>query len=224
MTAPILEMKRVTKSFPTPAGRVDVLRGVDVSVFPGEFVTISGPSGSGKSTFLNVAALLDSPSGGTLLFDGVDFSRMDEADLCRRRKERVGMVFQKYCLLPHRTAYENVLFRFRYLAAGPADAARRAREALDALGLASVAFTPARLLSGGEMQRVAIARAIASPPALLAADEPTGNLDAAAARAVMECLRKLNRDGMTVLMVTHNESLLAYGTRHMRCRDGRIET
>jgi ABC-type lipoprotein export system ATPase subunit len=223
MTAPILEMNGVTKSFPTPAGRVDVLRGVDVSVFPGEFVMISGPSGSGKSTFLNVAALLDSPSGGTLLFEGADFSRMDEADLCRRRKERVGMVFQKYCLLPHRTAYENVLFRFRYLARDPADAKRLARGALDALGLASVADTPARLLSGGEMQRVAIARAIAFPPALLAADEPTGNLDAAAARTVMECLRKLNRDGMTVLMVTHNESLLEYGTRRVQCRNGRIE-
>jgi putative ABC transport system ATP-binding protein len=183
---------------------------------------ITGPSGSGKTTLLNLAALLDRPSSGRLLLEGQDLSAMPEGGLCRLRKTRIGMVFQKFCLLPHRSALANVRFRFRYLESEPAAAEARAREVLAQMGLAGMADRPARLLSAGEMQRVAVARAVVLRPALLLADEPTGNLDASMARVVMECFRELNRQGLTILMVTHNTALLPYGTRRLMCRDGTL--
>jgi putative ABC transport system ATP-binding protein len=219
--AHILRMEQVSKTFAAAHGRVDVLRRVDLAVSEGEFVIMTGPSGSGKSTCLHLAALLDRPSSGTVRFDGEDVSAVGEPELCRLRAQRVGMVFQKYCLLPHRSVAENVAFRFRYLEIDPADARSCVARALDTMDLARIAQRPARLLSGGEMQRVAIARAVAHEPKLLIADEPTGNLDAAAAGGVMDCFRQLNRAGITVLMVTHNEALLPYSSRHIRlCRDG----
>src|SRR5438132_6045192 len=220
----VLEMQNVAKSFRTPHGDVDVLRHVNLAVAAGDFVAITGPSGSGKSTCLHLAALLDRPTSGRVLFSGVDVSTVAEAELCRLRKMNVGMVFQNYYLLPRRSVFENVLFRFRYLNYDRRDAASRVTYALETMGLLSVATRPARLLSGGEMQRVAIARAIAVEPRLLVADEPTGNMDRAAANGVMECFERLNGTGITVLMVTHNEALLRFCRRHLRLgRDGCIE-
>jgi len=221
--APVLQMRDVTKSFATPRGPVRVLRGVDVAIAPGSFVAITGPSGSGKSTFLNLAALLDTPTSGELFFDGSDVSRLTERELCAVRKDRIGMVFQKFCLLPHRSAIDNVLFRFRYLDVPAAEARRRAEEALATVGLAGQADQPVRLMSGGEMQRVAIARAVAQRPRLVVADEPTGNLDHAAADAVMNTFTQLHAAGIAILLVTHNEALLRYCDRHLNCRDGRLE-
>ncbi len=221
--APVLEMRGVRKSFPSPQGPVDVLRGVDLAVAPGEFVVVTGPSGSGKSTFLNLAGLLDHPTGGSVRFGGYEVSTLDEAALSRVRGRRIGVVFQRFCLLPRRSALENVLFRFRYLDEGEARARERAAAALEMVGLAHAAERPARLLSAGEMQRVAVARAVAVKPDLLVADEPTGNLDHEATDGVMDCFRRLNGEGITVLMVTHNEGLLEYASRHLKCRDGVLQ-
>ncbi len=222
-TVPVFSMQGVWKSFPTPRGPVDVLRGVSLEIEEGSFVIITGPSGSGKSTFLNLASLLDTPTKGTVHFGGRVVSTLNENELCAIRKERLGMVFQKFCLLTHRSAIENVAFRFRYLSLPEHEVRARARQALDRVGLASHADQPVRLMSGGEMQRVAIARAVAQRPDLLVADEPTGNLDRAAAESVMETFRELNADGITVLLVTHNEALLRYATRHLICREGKLE-
>jgi putative ABC transport system ATP-binding protein len=218
--APVIEFRAVAKSFRAEAGPVPVLRDVDLCVREGDFAAITGPSGSGKSTLLHLAALLDQPTAGSVLFEGRDVSRLGQGELCGLRKSRVGMVFQSFRLLGHRSARDNVLFRFRYTDHPQAWCAARAEEAMKTLGVADIADRTARLLSGGEMQRVAIARAIALRPGLLVADEPTGNLDRASARAVMECFRLLNRGGLTILMVTHNESLLEYCSRHLVCRDG----
>ncbi len=221
--SPLLSMKDIWKSFPSPAGEAAVLKGVDLRLDAGEFLAITGPSGSGKTTLLMLAALLSHPTRGSIIFDGEDVSSTDEAWLCRQRKHKVGMVFQKFCLLPHRTVLENVLFRFRYLDHDPEDALCRSQAALKSLGLEGKEKQSARLLSSGEMQRVAIARAVALPPRLLVADEPTGNLDRAATQVVMEAFKRLNEEGLTILLVTHNEELLTYCTRHVVCRSGRIE-
>ncbi|MBN1268616.1 MAG: ABC transporter ATP-binding protein [Kiritimatiellae bacterium] len=215
-------MSGVAKSYATPRGPLPVLREVDFAVRAGEFVAVTGPSGSGKTTLLNLAALLDTPTSGTVRFDGEDVSRLGEDALADVRKRKIGMVFQNFHLLPHRSALDNVLFRFRYLAAGRDEAAAQAAAALAAVGLERVAWQPARLLSGGEMQRVAIARAVALTPRLLVADEPTGNLDHHAAEAVMNTFVDLNQRGISVLLVTHNEALLKYCSRHFVCEDGRL--
>jgi len=219
---PVLGLRGVTKSFASPGGPVEVLRGVDLDVAAGDFIAVTGPSGSGKSTFLNLAALLDHPTGGAVRFQGAAIGDLDERGLSELRKRRVGMVFQKYCLLPRRSVLDNVLFRFRYVDHDRSEARELALSALDGVGLASLAEREARLLSGGEMQRVALARATVLPPVLLAADEPTGNLDAAATETVMMALKRLNDQGLTVVLATHNETLLAYCSRHVICRDGRV--
>lgn len=223
MTPPrpsILSLENVSKSFATPRGPVTVLHSVTLSVYPGEFVAITGPSGSGKTTFLNLAALLDRPTSGIIRFGGVDVSTLDESGLNALRKHRIGMVFQRFCLLSHRTVLENVLFRFRYLDIPGPEAAALARQALEEMILTPHAHQPARLLSGGEMQRTAIARAVAAPPDLLLVDEPTGNLDRDSAEGVMACFRNLNRRGITILLATHNPALLNDCTRCLTFKDG----
>ncbi len=215
-------MHDVNKSFPASHGCVDVLHSVTLSLSKGEFAILTGPSGSGKSTFLHLAALLDVPTSGELFFEKQEITSLWDDELCDLRKNSIGMVFQKYYLLPHRSVFENVLFRFRYLDYSSADASKRASRALEMMHLNAIADRPARLLSGGEMQRVAIARAIALMPKLLIADEPTGNLDSTSAIAVMDYLTMLNQAGITILMATHNESFLKYCSRHLVCRDGRV--
>jgi putative ABC transport system ATP-binding protein len=216
---PILTMTGVAKVFATAPAPVTVLQAVDVAVYPGEFVAVTGPSGSGKTTFLNLAALLDRPTAGRILFGEQDLSLLDETALDALRKHRVGMVFQRFCLLSHRTVLENVLFRFRYLDTPREEALRLARGALADMGLDGHEAQPARLLSGGEMQRVAIARAVALPPDLLLVDEPTGNLDHASSQSVMRCFETLNRRGITILLATHNPALLKHCSRCLECRD-----
>ena len=167
---------------------------------------LTGPSGSGKTTLLGVAGLLLTPDEGRVEFRGRETGGMDEKGRSALRASEIGMVFQKFCLLPRRNVLDNVLFRFRYARGGPSgrEAKRRAEEALARVGMADKAKRAAGVLSAGEMQRVAIARAIASGPSLLLADEPTGNLDEANAEGVMELFCELNRSGMGVLVVTHN--------------------
>ena len=219
---PTLRLEGVDKTFTAPGGDVAVLHQVNLDVHSSDFALLTGPSGSGKTTLLNLAALLDSPTHGSLLFEGRDTAQLGEPELCAMRRDRIGMVFQQFNLLPHRTALENVLFRFRYLDVPRSEARDAATEALNAVGLADAADRPARLLSGGEMKRVSIARACAVRPALLLADEPTGNLDRRAADVVMNTLAEIHGDGIGVVLVTHNESLLPYATRHLVCDDGHV--
>lgn len=221
---PTLEMRGVTRVFASPAGDVTALRDVDFAMQPGEFVAISGPSGSGKTTLLHLAALLDRPSCGAMWFDGRLLSSLDEDAVGEIRKHRIGMVFQAFHLLPRRSVLENVRFRFRYQSVPVEEENDRAMEALSWVGMDHMAAREVRWLSGGEMQRVAIARAVAGRPALLLADEPTGNLDRANTMAVMACFERLHDAGITILMVTHNEGLLSFATRRHHCLDGRLET
>jgi ABC-type lipoprotein export system ATPase subunit len=212
----------VGKSFPAAGGPVHVLHAVDLYVEHGEFVALTGPSGSGKSTCLNLAGLLDQPTEGELLLEGDDTCSLSERALCELRKRKVGMVFQGFHLLPHRTVLENVMFRFRYLDVSIDEAREHALRALAAVGLGGITERSARLLSGGEMQRVAIARAVALRPGLLLADEPTGNLDRDATDVVMETFAELNREGIGILLATHNPDLLKYCGREVVCRDGTL--
>jgi len=221
-SADILQFRDVNKSFRASHGSVDVLHSVNLSLTQGEFAMITGPSGSGKSTFLHLAALLDVPTSGNLAFEEQEVASFQSAELCDLRKYSIGIVFQKYYLLSHRSVFENVLFRFRYLDYSSSDARTKVGQALEMMHLSAIADRPARLLSGGEMQRVAIARAVALMPKLLIADEPTGNLDSSTANSVMDYLRMLNQAGLTILMATHNVSFLKYCTRHLVCNDGRI--
>lgn len=222
-SASLLCMRNVGRVFGTPAGPVSVLRQVNLDLNLGDFLMVTGPSGSGKTTLLNLAALMDRPTFGQISFRGIDVAQLSEEERAEIRKTRIGVVFQRFHLLPGRTVLENVCFRFRYFSPPPRDVKQRAWQALEAVGLTGVAHRLARVLSAGEMQRVAIARAVAWPPDLLAADEPTGNLDHSATEAVMDCLASLHRQRrITVLLVTHNVSLRKYATRHVVCENGQL--
>ena len=217
-----LRLDHVRKAFPAPAGPVAVLRGISLALAAGEFGVITGPSGSGKTTLLMVAGLLQTPDAGEVRFDGRETAALAESARAEIRKHGVGMVFQKFCLMPQRSALENVQFRFRYLDHDAREAHRLSAAALERVGLAAKAQQAARLLSAGEMQRVAIARALALPPKVLLADEPTGNLDPESAARVMELFRELNGAGMSILLVTHNPDWAGPGTTHWVLREGRM--
>lgn len=221
-TQPRLHLEGVQKSFPSSSGPVAILRGVDLRLDPGAFGVITGPSGSGKTTLLMLAGLLMAPDTGRVVFDGCEVAGLDERARADLRKHGVGMVFQKFCLMPHRSALDNVQFRFRYLDTGEREARERAEAALERVGLAAKARQTARLLSAGEMQRVAIARALALPPRLLLADEPTGNLDPDSGAGVMALFRELNQSGMSLLLVTHNPEWVTPGAVHWKMHDGHL--
>ncbi len=217
----VLSMCQVSKRYPTPAGEVKALCDISFDLAAGEFGAVVGPSGSGKTTLLHIAALIEPPSRGCVRFEGELLSDLSERDRARRRAEWIGLIFQRFHLMPHWSVLENVRLRFRYTQRSATEAEALSRAALEHVGLSTRTHHPARLLSGGEMQRVAIARAIALPPRLLAADEPTGNLDRASAAQVIECLRALCDRGVAVLLATHNETLLRTGDIVLQLRDGR---
>ncbi len=205
-------------------GDVDVpaLRGVDLSVSRGEFVSIVGPSGSGKSTLFYILGGLTPPTSGSLFIHGKDVLAMSEADRTNLRKTEVGFVFQKYNLLPTLSAEDNIAIA-RHIASRNGGQDAQFREVLDVLGISKRLHHKPRALSGGEQQRVAIARAIVNHPSILLADEPTGNLDTENSKIVLGLLRDLNqRLGQTILMITHNPEAAAYGHRVVHMRDGRI--
>ncbi len=215
----LIELREVWKVYRMDGVEVQALRGVDLRVEPGEFVAIMGPSGSGKSTCLNVLGLLDRPTSGQYLFEGRDTARLGEVERARLRNRRIGFVFQAFNLLPRTTALENVELPLVY--AGVRDRAR-ALAALRAVELEHRARHLPSQLSGGEQQRVAIARALVLQPALVLADEPTGNLDSQTSLGIMALLQQLNRDGITVVMVTHEPDVAAFAGRVVQFRDGRI--
>jgi putative ABC transport system ATP-binding protein len=219
MTAPVVELTDVTKAYPG----VVALRGVNLRVERGEYVAIVGPSGSGKSTMLNVLGLLDRPTAGEYRLDGEATSGSTAERRTAVRARRIGFVFQAFHLLARRTALENVLLPMLYNGADRAGREERARAALERVGLGHrLGFHPPTL-SGGERQRVAVARAIVSRPALLLADEPTGNLDRSTAAQILTLLEELHADGLSVMMITHDEHLARRASRRLRIADGRLE-
>lgn len=223
MSAPIVEARQVTRVLPG-AVPVTLVRDIDLAIRPGEFVAVTGPSGSGKSSLLYLLGLLDHPTSGQILLDGRDTTTLSPADLARLRLERLGFVFQFHFLLPEFTARENVLIPMRRRGALPPRAMEeRAAQILADLGLSDAAGKRPDQMSGGQRQRVAVARALANDPALLLADEPTGNLDTKNARGVFDIFARLAGErGKTVIVVTHDLDLAATTTRQVRLVDGRI--
>jgi macrolide transport system ATP-binding/permease protein len=223
---PVIKVENVTRTFVVGDVKVEALRGISLTVQPGEFVAIMGSSGSGKSTLMNILGCLDQPTSGHYLLEGVDVAALREPDLARIRSERLGFVFQSFNLLARTSALENVGLPLYYAAAGPKRRAvrtERARAALQLLGLGDRERNTPGQLSGGQQQRVAIARALINAPSLLLADEPTGNLDTRTSHEIMETLRSLNREqGVTIILVTHEADIAAYAERIVTMRDGKI--
>ncbi|MER6268617.1 ABC transporter ATP-binding protein [Streptomyces sp900105755] len=218
---PVIEFRQVGLTYPGPPP-VAALKPCDLTVRRGDFVTVVGPSGSGKSTFLNIAGLLDAPTHGTYLLDGHDTGALRDADRTALRGRRIGFVFQAFHLLPHRSALENVAMSMMYNGVARAERMTRARQALIRVGLEHRVDSVPTRLSGGERQRVAIARALAGGPSLLLCDEPTGNLDSANARTVLELLEELHAEGLTVVLITHDPEVAARGGRTVSIRDGML--
>ncbi len=222
---PLIELKGVTRVYGTGQAAMQALRGIDLRIHPGEFVAVMGPSGSGKSTCMNILGCLDTPSAGVYLFEGVEVGRLSRNQRALLRRNYLGFVFQGYNLLNRTSALENVELPLIYRGTPAARRHARALEVLEAVGLKGwETHTPGEL-SGGQQQRVAIARAIVTEPAVLLADEPTGNLDSTRSREIMQLLRSFNRDqGITIVMVTHEAAMAAYAQRVVQFLDGVVAT
>ena len=219
----LIELRGVTRVYGTGDAEVAALGGVDLVIDAGEFVAIMGPSGSGKSTCMNVLGCLDTPTAGEYLFSGVDLARLDMRQRALFRRHYLGFVFQGFNLLSRTSALENVELPLLYRGVPAAKRRERAREALSLVGLTGRESHAPNELSGGQQQRVAIARAIVTDPAVLLADEPTGNLDRARSREILELLARLNAErGITVLMVTHDAEIAAYARRSVHFIDGLV--
>jgi putative ABC transport system ATP-binding protein len=217
----VLELENVVKAYPGEPP-VEALRGVTFTVRGGELVGVVGPSGSGKSTLLHLMGTLDRPTGGQVRVTGLEVTGLSDPELAALRASRIGFVFQQFHLAEHTTAVENVADGLLYAGVPAAERRARAREALERVGLAERAdFRPSKL-SGGERQRVAIARALVGRPAIVLADEPTGNLDSASGAAILALLKELHRGGATIVVVTHNHELADELPRRVEVRDGRI--
>ena len=220
---PLIQMDGITKSFGSGAAAFQALKGIDLTIERGEFVAIMGPSGSGKSTTMNILGCLDVPTGGVFRFRGVEVQKLDRDQRSLLRRRYLGFVFQGFNLLARTTALENVELPLLYRGEKKAQRHAAAMHALDQVGLVPWAtHTPAEL-SGGQQQRVAIARALVTQTDVLLADEPTGNLDSERSIEIMELLCRLNGEGITVLMVTHEEEMASYAKTIVRFRDGRVE-
>jgi putative ABC transport system ATP-binding protein len=217
----VLELDGVTKVYGEQPPVV-ALDGVSFSVRRGELVAIVGPSGSGKSTLLHVMGTLERPSGGVLRVDGVDAAELDDRELSRLRARGIGFVFQQFFLAEHATVRDNVADGMLYAGVAAVERRRRADEALERVGLAHRATFKPTKLSGGERQRVAIARALVGRPAIVLADEPTGNLDSTNGAAIMQLIHELNADGATIVLITHDTGLADQLPRQIRMLDGRV--
>jgi len=217
----VIDVRDVTKVYQMGDIQVHALRGVSLKVRRGEMMAIMGPSGSGKSTLMNVLGCLDQPTGGTYLLDGTDVGLMNDNELANVRNKKIGFVFQIYNLLARTSALDNVELPLLY--AGANNRRKRARAALEAVGLGDRLHHKPNELSGGQQQRVAIARALVNDPAIILADEPTGNLDSRSGAEIMDIFARLNRErGIIVVFVTHDPEIAAYTSRVIRLRDGLV--
>jgi putative ABC transport system ATP-binding protein len=218
---PVLSLTDVTKTYRLSDLDVPVLGGVNLEVARGEYVALMGPSGSGKSTLMNIIGLLDEPTSGSYLLDGEDASRLDDVRRAALRNRTIGFVFQTFNLLPRMNALQNVELPLHY--SGAADGRERARALLERVGMTDRLDHLPQQLSGGQRQRVAIARALVNDPALMLADEPTGNLDSRTVMEIMDLLDELHEQGRTVILVTHDAEIAARADRIVRLKDGLIE-
>ena len=216
----MIELENITKIYRMGKVEVPALRGVTLSINEGEMVAIVGASGSGKSTLMNIIGFLDKPTVGRYIFDGADVSRLNDNRLAEMRNKKVGFVFQTYNLLPRASALSNVELPLIY--SGSGQKRKRTMEALERVDLAARAKHKPTELSGGEQQRVAIARALVNNPAVILADEPTGNLDSSSTAEIISIFRQLNRDGITVVLVTHEMDIAAQTQRIIRLLDGKV--
>jgi putative ABC transport system ATP-binding protein len=218
----VIRLEGITKEYFMGDVVVQALNGIDVEIQRGEFVSIMGPSGSGKSTLLNVIGVLDQPTRGAYYLEGVDITQLKDRELARIRNQHFGFIFQAYNLFPELTAMENVMVPLMYAGKPKRERRERAEELLNMVAMGHRLGHLPTQLSGGEQQRVAIARALANNPTLLLADEPTGNLASDQGAEIMNILCQLNAQGTTIVIVTHDPSISAYGKRLLRLRDGKI--
>ncbi len=220
----VIAVRGLTRSYEMGAEVVQALRGVDLEIRRNEYVAIMGPSGSGKSTLMNMIGCLDTPTGGEYWLSGQEVSRMADDALARVRNREIGFVFQTFNLLPRATALHNVELPLVYAGTAARERRARAEEALARVGLGDRMHHRPNELSGGQRQRVAIARALVNRPAILLADEPTGNLDSATSSEIMRVFADLHREGQTIVMVTHEPDIAAQAARVVVLRDGRVES
>ncbi len=220
----ILHLENIRKSYYLGKQELPVLKGITVDIYKNEYVSLMGPSGSGKSTLMNILGCLDSPTGGKYILNGSDVSRMHDDDLALVRNKEIGFVFQQFNLLPRLTAAENVALPLIYSGTGKKERVERAAAVLDKVKLSDRMHHKPNELSGGQCQRVAIARALINNPAIILADEPTGNLDSKTSYEIMDILGKIHADGNTVILVTHEEDISKFSHRIIRLKDGLIET
>ncbi|MBB6446344.1 ABC transporter ATP-binding protein [Bacillus benzoevorans] len=218
----MIRLEEITKSYPIGKDKIDVLKSINLTIEKGEFVAIMGPSGSGKSTLMNIIGCLDKPTSGSYFLDHEDVSRYKDAELAKVRNESLGFVFQQFQLLPKLNAVKNVELPMIYSGIAKKDRLSRAKAALEKVGLADRMEHLPNELSGGQKQRVAIARAIVNEPKLILADEPTGALDTKTSISIMEEFSRLNKEGTTVVIVTHEPEIAQYANRTIFVRDGII--
>ncbi len=222
MKEPVIRIEELGKSYQTSAGEFPALKSVNLSITSGEFVAIMGPSGSGKSTFMNILGCLDKPSTGRYFLNGSSIAELGKDELALLRNRTIGFVFQGFNLLPRMSIAENVALPLIYCGLEHEERRNRARELLSKVGLASHAESMPNKISGGQQQRVAIARALVNRPRLILADEPTGNLDSKTGQEIMSLFDELNHEGITIILVTHEEDIARHAKRQVRFLDGRI--
>jgi putative ABC transport system ATP-binding protein len=221
-TAPVLELTDVRKTYTSGSLEVEALRGITMSIHTGEFVAVMGPSGSGKSTLMHILGCLDVPTSGSYRLAGDSVAELDDVELAEIRNAAIGFVFQQFNLLPSMSAWRNVELPLTYAGVAPAERRRRALAALDRVGLADRVDHRPGELSGGQQQRVAVARALVTDPALILADEPTGNLDSTSSADVLGLLAELHASGRTIVLITHEPEVAAAAQRVIQIHDGRI--
>ncbi|WP_438318887.1 ABC transporter ATP-binding protein [Candidatus Caldatribacterium sp. SIUC1] len=219
---PIIRVENLVKVYRTGKVEVQALKGVTFEVHPGEFIAIMGPSGSGKTTLMNILGCLDTPTEGRYILDGVEVSSLREHQLAEIRNRKIGFVFQNFHLLPRLTAFQNVELPLLYASVPKNIRVRRVRDLLERVGLGERMHHRPNELSGGQMQRVAIARALVNDPAIILADEPTGNLDTLSGEEIMSIFQELNEEGRTIILVTHERDIAQHARRVIHFRDGKI--
>ena len=220
----IINVKDIKKSYTVGTQEVNALRGINLSVEKGEFISIMGPSGSGKTTLMNIIGCLDTPSSGEYELNGSIVSKLEDDELARIRNKEIGFVFQSFNLLAKNSVLENVMLPLKYAGFEKSEAVKKSNEVIDKVGLSDrLAHTPSEL-SGGQQQRVAIARALVNKPSIIFADEPTGNLDSKTGKEVMTIFKELNASGQTIILITHEESIANQSNRIITIKDGLIKS